>query len=169
MSSLGTLVPERPCYVFHTYTQRYTAYSGTNRLTHPYKCILTPPAMCSQQLSVLHWIIHWYQKITFHNVFSFKKLLVQSVYLFIRCNKTKFFLRNTNNTDKNSVNQQNTHTKHLEKDNTGNEGSNYEPGCFWNLFLDSAREASNDFNIFLNFRFIKKQKPAGFFWENITC
>ena len=34
------------------------------------------------------------------------------------------------------------------------------------LFFDSAREASNDGNIFL--RFIKKQKPADF-WENITC
>ena len=72
-------------------------------------------------------------------------------------------MRNTNNTDRNSVNKQNTHTKHLEKDNTGNGGYKYEPGCFWNLFLDSAREASNDFNIFLNFRFIKKQKTAVFF------
>ena len=56
--------------------------------------------------------------------------LVESVYLFIRCNKTKFFLRNTNNTDINGVNKQNTHTKHLEKDDIGNGGSNYEPGCF---------------------------------------
>ena len=31
------------------------------------------------------------------------------------------------------------------------------------LFFDSAREASNDVNTFLNPRFIKKQKPAGFF------
>ena len=43
--------------------------------------------------------------------------LVESAYLFIRCNKTKFFLRNTKNTDRNGVNKQNTHTKHLEKDN----------------------------------------------------
>ena len=35
--------------------------------------------------------------------------LVESVYLFIRCNKTKFFLRSTNNTDVNGVNNQNTH------------------------------------------------------------
>ena len=119
MSSLGTLVPERPCYVFHTYTQRYTAYSGTNRLTHPYKCILTPPAMCSQQLSVLHWIIHWYQKRSIMYFLLKNQSLVESVYLFIRCNKTRFFLRKTNNTDRNGVNKQNTHTKHLEKDNTG--------------------------------------------------
>ena len=54
MSSLGTLAPERPCCVSRIYTQRYTAHSRTNRLTHPYICILKPPAMCSQQLSVLH-------------------------------------------------------------------------------------------------------------------
>ena len=55
-------------------------------------------------------------------------------YLLIRCYKTKFFLWNTNNTDRNGVNKQNTHTqthtnthkhthththtKHSEKDNT---------------------------------------------------
>ena len=60
--------------VSRKYTQRYRAHSGTSRLTHPYKYILTPPAKHSQQLSVLHWIIHWYQKSTFHNVFCFKKL-----------------------------------------------------------------------------------------------
>ena len=58
--------------------------------------------------------------------------LVESVYLFIRCNKTKFFLPHTNNTHRNGVNKQNTHTKHLEKDNIGKGGggANYEPGCF---------------------------------------
>ena len=47
--------------------------------------------------------------------------LVESVYLFIRCNKTRFFLQNTNNTDRNGVNKQNTHThtKHSKKDNIG--------------------------------------------------
>ena len=58
MLSLGTLVPEQPCCVSHTYKQRYTAYSGTNRLTHPYKFIVTPNVMCPQQLSVLHWVNH---------------------------------------------------------------------------------------------------------------
>ena len=62
--------------VLHTYTQRYTARSGTNRLTHPYKYILKTPVVCTQQLSVLHWIIHWYQKFTFRNAFSFKKLFI---------------------------------------------------------------------------------------------
>ena len=36
--------------------------------------------------------------------------LVESAYLFNRCNKTKFYPRNTNNTDRNSVNKKNTHT-----------------------------------------------------------
>ena len=40
--------------------------------------------------------------------------LVEIVYLFIRRNKTKFFLQNTNNTDRNGVNKQNTGTKHLQ-------------------------------------------------------
>ena len=44
--------------------------------------------------------------------------LFEVVHLCIRCNKTKFFLWNTNNTDKNVVNKQNTHTKHLEKNKT---------------------------------------------------
>ena len=35
------------------------------------------------------------------------------------------------------------------------------------LFFDSAKEASNNFNNFLNLRFIQKQKPA-IFWEIIT-
>ena len=56
--------------------------------------------------------------------------LVESVYLFIRYNKTKFFQQNTIDTDRNGVNKQNRHTKHLEKDNIGREGSYYEPGCF---------------------------------------
>ena len=43
--------------VFHTHTHKDTQH--TLGLTHPYKCILTPPSISSQQLSVLRWIIHW--------------------------------------------------------------------------------------------------------------
>ena len=54
--------------------------------------------------------------------FLFKNYsLVEVVYLLIRFNTTKFFLWNTNNTDRNGVNKQNTHThthtKHLEEEN----------------------------------------------------
>ena len=48
--------------------------------------------------------------------------LIEFVYLFIRCNKNKFFLRNINNTDRNGVNKQKTQTKDLEKDNIGKAG-----------------------------------------------
>ena len=40
----------------HTYIQRHIAHSGANVLTHPYKYIFTPTVMCSQQLSLLHWM-----------------------------------------------------------------------------------------------------------------
>ena len=89
---------------------------------------------------------------------------VEVVYLFIRCNKTKFFLWNTNNTDRNGVNKQKTNTKHLQKDNIGKGGGRptMSLDAFEFLFFDSAREASNDVNTFLNLRFIKKHKPAVF-------
>ena len=61
-----------------------------------------------------------------------------------------------------------THTTHLEKYNTGNVGGrgrgvptmSLDASEF--LFLDSAKEASNDVNAFLDLKFIKKQKPAVF-------
>ena len=112
--------------------------------------------MWSQQLSVPHQTIHWYQKFTLHNVFPFEKLLT--------CRScTKFFLRNTNYTDRNGVDKQKTHTKHLEKDNVETGGPTINMDAFEFLVFDSAREASNDVNTFLNFRFVKKQKTAGFF------
>ena len=45
----GTLI----WYQTRRQTQTHTAHSGTSRLTHPYKYIFTPPAMCSQQLPLL--------------------------------------------------------------------------------------------------------------------
>ena len=75
MSSLGNLVPEGPWCVFYatrsqvywglTYnvvfywysdliSQTHTAHSGASGLTHPYKCIFTPLAMCSKQLPLLY-------------------------------------------------------------------------------------------------------------------
>ena len=65
ISSLSTLVQEKPYCVF--YATRRQVYWGltrgfllvlwlnwANRLPHPYKSILTPPVMWSQQLSVLN-------------------------------------------------------------------------------------------------------------------
>ena len=80
MSSLGTLVLQRFCGMFHAtwhqFTEFYhmtwffagtliwhhkrkwwhTTHTGANRLRHSYKYMLSPPAMCSKQLSVLHWM-----------------------------------------------------------------------------------------------------------------
>ena len=42
-----------------------------------------------------------------------KYSLVESIYQFIICNKAKFFLRNTNNTDRNNVNKKHTHTQQI--------------------------------------------------------
>ena len=74
--------------------------------------------------------------------------LVESVYLFIRYNKTKFFQQNTIDTDRNGVNKQNRHTKHLEKDNTGRGDPTMSLDAFEFLFFDSAREASKDVDTF---------------------
>ena len=84
----GTLIG----YHTQTHIQRHTALSGASRFMHTYKYILTP-VMCSQQLSLctniclhhllyahsshlyyIEWIILWYQKIAFHDVFSFQQL-----------------------------------------------------------------------------------------------
>ena len=61
--------------ISHTNTQTHKDIEptqGASRLTHPYKYVLTPPA-CSHN-SYLISIIHWYQKWTFHKVFSFQTL-----------------------------------------------------------------------------------------------
>ena len=111
---------------YHTHKERHKAHTGAKWLNHPYKYILTPSAMYSQQLSMFHWINScWYQKLTSH--FStmyllFKKYsLVEVAYLLIRFNKTRFFPRNTKNTDRYDVNKENTkqNTPHSAKDMIG--------------------------------------------------
>ena len=88
-----------------THKQGHTAHTGANRLTHPYKYILTPPVMCSQQLSVLHWMNNLPTS-TFTLQVSTISLTCRS---HIKFNKTKFFPWNTKNIDRYSVNRQNTH------------------------------------------------------------
>ena len=93
---------------------------------------------------------------------------VEVVYLLIRFNKTKFFQGNTNNTNKNGVNKQNTHT-HTHILNTLGKIT-LEQGCpamslaasKFCLFSDSAKEASSDVTTILNLRFITTPKPAPF-------
>ena len=107
MLSLGTLVSKRNWCVFqgtkftevwhimwlfagsliwyhtHKHTQRHTAHLGDSRLAHPNKYIFTPPVMCSQHSVIYYikWITHWYQKFTFHNVFSFQKLFISKTHI----------------------------------------------------------------------------------------
>ena len=51
--------------------------------------------------------------------FLFKNYsLVEVIDLLIRCNKTKFFLSNTNNTGRSGVNKQNTHTTNTQRKKT---------------------------------------------------
>ena len=111
--------------LYHTHTK----HTWVNRLTHSDKYILTSPVMCSQQLSLLHWIICWYQKFTLQNEFTMSLLFkyyspVEVTYML---NKTNFFTWHTKNTNSNGINKQNTHThththihsKHSQKDNIG--------------------------------------------------
>ena len=81
-----------------------------------YKYILTPPVMCTQQLLVLPSMDSLLkQKFP---LFAFQKLLTCRSHIFaVWFNKTKFFLWNTKNTDRNDVYKQNTHTTDKEKHN----------------------------------------------------
>ena len=101
MSSLCIIVSEGPCCVFYatrsllrsdtkydsllvlwfdiTLTNTHSTHRGQ---THTYKYILTPPVMCSQQLSILKWMNNLLiSKICFpkfSNLFAFQKLLTCS-------------------------------------------------------------------------------------------
>ena len=86
-------------------------YGGGNRLTHAYKYIFTSPVMCLQQLCVLHWMNNLLiSKIYFPQWLCYWKIIhLWKSYLFIRFIKSKFLLRNANNTDRNGINKENTH------------------------------------------------------------
>ena len=143
LSSLGT-VPAACCYMFYvaghqfywmsdtgdivllvlwfeiTHRHTHTGHTRTNRLIHTYKYILTPAVMCTQQLPVLHWMNTLLIQ-TFllqRSTMSLKNYsLVEVIYLLIRFHKIKSFLWNTKNTVRNGVNEQNTHSTHIEKGN----------------------------------------------------
>ena len=77
-----------------THTQRHTAQSGANILKHPYKYKLKPPVMCSQYLSILHWMNNlWISKIYFPRCILFQKLLTYRGHISVV--KTKFLLWTT--------------------------------------------------------------------------
>ena len=89
--------PSRKGREVHTniHAKECTAHSGASRVTHP-----------SNHLYYIQWIIHWYQKFTFHNAFSFLQIIhLLKPYLLTRCSKTRFFLWNRNSTYRNDVNK----------------------------------------------------------------
>ena len=105
----------------HTHKQKDTRYTQGPVDWHIHINIYLHYLLCvhNSYLYYIEWVIHWYQKFTFHNVFSFQKSFTcKVIYLLIRwCYKTKFFLWNTNNTDRNGVNKQNiqTHTPSTQR------------------------------------------------------
>ena len=66
--------------------------------------ILILPAICSQQVYVLHWIICWYQNLLL--LFKNHSLISHTS---VRFSKTKFFPWNKKNTDRNDANEQKAH------------------------------------------------------------
>ena len=78
--------------------------------------------MCTQHLPVLDWMNNLLtqkftlQKSTMSLLFK-NYLFVEVIYLLlIKFNNTKSFMWNTKNTDRNGINEQNTHTPPREKD-----------------------------------------------------
>ena len=115
----------------HTHTRQDTQHTpGASSLTHPYKYILLFTRCAhSSYFYYTEWVIHWYQKSTFHNDFSFQILFIHLLkpYLLIRCCNTRFFWWNTNNTNRNGVNKQNMKIVNMKISDT--------PPYFTNLSL----------------------------------
>lgn len=108
LTSPGTLVPAAPCCVscitftkglsrmtffassliwYHTHI--HIGHTGTNILTHAYKYILTPPATCTKQQTVLHWMNNILrQKFTLQrskiSLLFKNQSLVEVIYLLVR-------------------------------------------------------------------------------------
>ena len=105
---------------YHTKRQTHIVHTATNKLTNTYKYMLTPPVMCTQQVLVLHWMnslmIQKFslQRPTMSLLFK-NYLLVEVIHLLISFNKTKSFLWKAKNTDRNSINEQNTPITHRER------------------------------------------------------
>ena len=90
-------------------------YLSTRRAL-PYKCILRPPVMGSQQLSVLYWMNNsLISKNSFPKCLFKNYSLVEVTYLLIGCSKTRVFLLNTNNTNRNYGNKQSTNTLNFQR------------------------------------------------------
>ena len=92
----------------HTHTQRHMAHWGASRLTHPYKYIFTPAVMCSQQLSLLHWMDNSLISKSYFPQFIFFSTIIHLQRSYI-CWVDAIRLGSSNNTDV-KVNKTQTHT-----------------------------------------------------------
>ena len=93
--------------------QPHTGRRGTNKLTHAYKYIFC--ITCAHNIYNLLKQTFFLQRSTI----SFPKItylyVVELIYLLIRFNKTKSFLWNAKNTDRNDTSEQKKHTSHIDK------------------------------------------------------
>ena len=78
--------PTHPHCHAHTQTETHTKHDPRDWINHT-KYILMPSVMCSQQLSVLHWMNNLETSkiyITeFHNIFAFQTLLTCKSHIYI--------------------------------------------------------------------------------------
>ena len=105
-----------------TPTHKYIENARTNRLRRKYKYILTSPVMCTHQLmhtlKMNNLLIQKFILQRFTTSFLLKNYsLLKFIYLLIIFNNIKSFMWNTKNTDRNGLNEQNTHTTYREKHN----------------------------------------------------
>ena len=100
-------------------------------------------------------------------------LQLSVLHQFIRCNKTKIFLRNTNNSGRNGVKYK-THTPKtqrkitLEKMGEGGRRPTMSLDAFEILIFDSAREASNDVSSSVNWEYQGNFKLLFFLQKTFT-
>ena len=140
----------------------HKAHTGASRLTHLYKHIYTP-VMCSQQLSLLHWMDNsLISKSYFRRCLFFSRIIhLQRSYI---CWVDAIRLGSANNT---GVSTQNTHTytKHSKKDNIGK--GQYE-NKWYHPFLTPPPSTPHPYFISPSLFYGKNLNPPFFFFENFV-
>ena len=99
-----------PDLISHTHMHKQTKTQHTQEQLMNWH---TPIHTHSSYLYNIEWRIHWYHKSLLSTIsFLFKNYsFVEVMYLMIRCSKTKFFLWNANNPDRNgAINKTHTYT-----------------------------------------------------------
>ena len=102
----------------------YYTHINTQNTIRGHQQTDTPTVMCSTVICLyyIEWIIHWYQKFTFHNVFSVQKLFTGKSHI---CWLDAIILGSSCETqililiEMVQINKAHIYTKHSEKDSTG--------------------------------------------------